>query len=479
MQVGVTAAKRDAVVVGSGPNGLAAAITLARAGREVTVYERNPTPGGGMRSAELTLPGFTHDVCGAVQALLVASPFFHRNSGFAHHHLSFAHPSAPLAHPFDDRDAVLLHRSVDGTAAQFSDHDARAYRTLMQPLVEDAQALIDDLLGPLRIPRHPVAAARFGVNALRPATHLARSRFEKDPPRALLLGMAAHSMVPLHRAGTAAFGLVLGLLGHAVGWPFARGGSQRIADAMVAELRALGGEVLCGHEVHDVDELHARAIMLDLTPRQVLRVAGPRLHGIYRAQLERYRYGPGAFKLDWAIDGPIPWRDPRCSQAGTLHLGGSAQEIVDSEAAVGRGEHPQRPFVLLCQPSHADPTRTPPGRHAVWAYCHVPNGSRVDMTGRIEAQIERFAPGFRDRILQRSVLGPAALEEYNPNYVGGDINGGVQDLRQLFTRPAVRMLPYTTPDRSIYICSSSTPPGGGVHGISGMLAAEAALRRAY
>jgi phytoene dehydrogenase-like protein len=474
-----TTAARDAVVVGSGPNGLAAAITLARAGREVVVYERNPTPGGGMRSAELTLPGFTHDVCSTVQALLLASPFFIRHNRFAQHGLDFAHPSAPLAHPFDDREAAVLHRSVTETAAQFSDHDARAYRRLMEPLVGNAQALVDDLVGPLRLPHHPVAAARFGVSALRSVQGLARGRFEDDAPRALLLGLGAHSMMPLHRPGTAAFGLVLGMLGHAVGWPFARGGAQRIADAMVAELRALGGEVLCGHEVTDVDDLHARAIMLDITPRQVLGIAGSRLTGLYRRQLEHYRYGAGAFKVDWALDGPIPWRDPRCNQAGTVHVCGGADEVIAAEAAVGRGEHPQRPFVLLTQPSLADPTRTPPGRHAIWGYCHVPNGSHVDMTERIEAQIERFAPGFRDRILERHVMGPVALQAYNPNCVGGDINGGVQDLRQLFTRPAIRALPYTTPDRSLYICSSSTPPGGGVHGIAGMLAAETALRRAY
>ncbi|HZS16135.1 MAG TPA: NAD(P)/FAD-dependent oxidoreductase [Candidatus Dormibacteraeota bacterium] len=470
---------RDAVVVGSGPNGLAAAITLARAGREVVLYERNATPGGGMRSAELTLPGFVHDVCSTVQSLLLASPFFLRNGGFARHQLSFAHPSAPLAHPFDDRDAVLLHRSVADTAAQFSRRDAASYRSLMEPLVEDAAVLVSDLVGPLRLPHHPFADARFGLHALRSARGLARTRFQDDAPRALLTGMSAHSMVPLSQPGTAAFGLVLGLLAHAVGWPFARGGSQRIADAMVAELRDLGGEVLCGHEVTRLDDLHARAIVLDLTPRQVLRVAGDRLSGLYRRQLERYRYGPGAFKVDWALDGPVPWRDVRCAQAGTVHCCGSFAEVIESEAAVARGEHPQRPFVLLTQPSFADPTRTPAGKHAVWGYCHVPNGSRVDMTERIEAQIERFAPGFRDRILQRSVMGPVALQEYNPNYVGGDINGGLQDLRQLFTRPAIRPLPYTTPDRSLYIGSSSTPPGGGVHGIAGMLAAEAALRRAY
>jgi phytoene dehydrogenase-like protein len=464
-------------VVGSGPNGLAAAITLAGAGREVTVYERASTPGGGMRSEALTLPGFTHDVCATVHALLVASPFLRRQAPALLQRLDFAHASAPLAHPFDDRDAVLLCRSVDDTAAQFGARDARAYRRLFTPLLEDADTLIDELLGPLRVPRHPLLAARFGISALRSARGLARSAFQDDAARALFAGMAAHSMVPLGQPATAAFGLVLGLLGHAVGWPFARGGSQRIADALVEELVRLGGEVVTGHEVADVDELDARLVMLDVTPRQLLGIAGHRLTPRYRGQLERYRYGAGAFKLDWALDGPIPWKDPRCAQAGTVHLGGSSEELVEAEASVGRGEHPMRPFVLLAQPSLADPTRTPAGGHAVWAYCHVPNGSQVDMTARIEAQVERFAPGFGERVRARSVLGPAALQRHNPNYVGGDINGGLQDLRQLFLRPAPRLVPYTTPDPSLYICSSSTPPGGGVHGICGMLAAEVALRR--
>jgi phytoene dehydrogenase-like protein len=471
----MAAAAHDAVVVGSGPNGLAAAITLARAGREVTVYEQASSPGGGVRSEELTLTGFTHDVCAAVHPLLMASPFFRRVSP-AQHGLEFVHPSAPLVHPFDHRDALLLHRSIAATTAQLSEHDGRRWESLFTPLVDNSEALIQDLLGPIRIPRHPVASARFGLHAVRSAHSVAKS-FEDDGTRALFLGLAAHSMVPLHEAATAAFGLVLGMLGHTVGWPFARGGSQRIADALVAELHTLGGTVMTDHPVSSVDDLRARTIMLDLTPRQVLQVAQHRLPQRYRAQLQRYRYGAAAFKLDWALDGPVPWKDPRCNQAGTLHLAGSANELLASEAAVGRGEHPERPFVLIAQPCLADPTRAPAGGHALWGYCHVPNGSTFDMTARIEAQVERFAPGFRERILAKSVMGPADLEAHNPNHVGGDINGGLQDLRQIFARPVPRLLPYATPDRALYICSSSTPPGGGVHGICGMLAAEAALRR--
>ena len=463
-------------MVGSGPNGLAAAITLARAGRAVTVYEAQPQPGGGLRSAALTLPGFTHDVCATAHPLAMASPFF-KSVALQRHGLGFAHPAAPLAHPFDDRDALLLHRSIGDTTAQLTPHDARAYRALFAPLVDNADALVDDLVGPLRIPRHPLAAARFGVSALRSAKSLAEHQFDDDATRALFCGIAAHVMVPLDSPATAAFGMVLAMLGHTAGWPFARGGTQRIADALIAELRVLGGEVITDHEITDVDTLDdAGAILLDLTPRQVLRVAGNRMPRIYRAQLQRYRYGPGVFKLDWALDAPIPWRDPRCLQAGTVHLGGSSREILDAEAAVGRGDHPEKPFVLLCQPSIADPTRAPAGKHTAWAYCHVPNGSQQDMTKPIEAQIERFAPGFRERILHRSVLTPHDMQNRNANMIGGDINGGLQNLRQLFTRPAIRINPYATPDPRIYICSSSTPPGGGVHGLCGYFAARAAER---
>jgi phytoene dehydrogenase-like protein len=467
----------DAAVVGAGPNGLAAAIVLARAGRSVVLYESAATTGGGMHTAELTLPGFRHDVCSTAHPLVLGSSFF-RSVALDRHGLDFAHPAAPMAHPFDDGEALLLLRSVDDTAAQMGAHDARAYRALFAPLVANTNALLHDLVGPLRLPHHPFADARFGLSAIRSAKGLATSTFEEDRVRALFSGVAAHSIMPLHKPATASFGLVLTMLGHAVGWPFARGGSQSIADAMVAELCALGGEVVTGHEVTDVNALHSRAVLLDLTPRQVLQVSRDRLQGRYRKALQRFRYGAAAFKLDWALDGPIPWRDTRCLQAGTVHLGGGFDDVLASEAAVGRGEHSQRPFVLLTQPTIADPSRAPAGKHVAWAYCHVPNGSTVDMTDRIESQVERFAPGFRDRVLARSVMTPADIERHDANHVGGDINGGVQDLRQLFTRPVIRLVPYATPDPSLYICSSSTPPGGGVHGLCGMFAAETALRRA-
>ena len=468
----------DAAVVGAGPNGLAAAIVLARAGRSVVVHEACATPGGGMRTLELTLPGFRHDICSTSHPLAVGSAFF-RSVALARHGLDFVHPEAPMAHPFDDGDALLLHRSVDDTAAQMSGHDGRNYRRLFAPLVEHADALLRDVAGPVRLPRHPFVDARFGLSALRSGRGLAASKFDDDRVRALFAGLSAHSIMPLGNPATASFGLVLGLLGHAVGWPFARGGSQSITDALIAELRALGGAVITSHEITDVAELPARAVLLDLTPRQVVRVSGDRLPSRYRNALQRYRYGAGVFKLDWALDGPIPWRDPRCLQAGTVHLGGGFDEVVSAEAMVGRGEHPERPFVLLCQPTVSDPSRAPVGKHIGWAYCHVPNGSTVDMTERIEAQVERFAPGFRDRILARSVMSPADVERYNANYIGGDINGGIQDLRQLFTRPVIRLDPYSTPDPGIFICSSSTPPGGGVHGLCGMFAAQSALRRAF
>jgi phytoene dehydrogenase-like protein len=466
----------DAVVVGSGPNGLAAAITLAQAGWSVLVLEARDTVGGGARSAELTLPGYIHDVCSAVHPLGAGSPFF-RTLPLAEHGLEWIHPPAPLAHPFDHGTAAVLERSVEATGKTLGP-DAAAYRKLMAPLVADWDKLAVDLLGPLRLPpRHPLALARFGWHAIPSARRLAQRLFEDERARALFAGMAAHSMIPLDQSPTAAFGLVIGILGHAVGWPLPRGGSQRIADALACYLRSLGGEIVTGVRVESLDELPpAGAVLCDVTPRQLLRIAGQRLPAGYRRKLAGYRYGPGVFKVDWALDGPIPWQAAECMRAGTLHLGGTLEEMAAAERVVWRGEHPDKPYVLVVQPSMFDPTRAPEGKHTAWAYCHVPNGSTFDVTERIEGQIERFAPGFRDLILARSVKSAVEMEQYNPNYIGGDINGGVQDLRQLFTRPVFRLVPYSTPLKGLYICSSSTPPGGGVHGMCGHFAARAALR---
>jgi phytoene dehydrogenase-like protein len=367
--------------------------------------------------------------------------------------------------------------TVEETAANLGP-DAGAYRRLMGPLVAGWQELLDDLLGPLHVPHHPSLMARFGLAGLLPAVGLARRAFRGGRARAVLAGMASHAMMPLTRPATAAFGLVLALVAHAIGWPIARGGSQRIADALGAHLRLLGGEVITGHPVRSMEDLpDARAILFDTSPRQLVQIAGERLPAGYRRALARYRYGPGVFKADYALDGPIPWRAKECLRAGTVHVGGTMEEIAAAEAAPWRGEHPERPLVLVAQQSLFDPARAPAGKHTVWAYCHVPHGSAQDMTDRIEAQLERFAPGFRDRILARHTFTAAEMEAYNPNYVGGDINAGIQDLRQLFTRPVARLDPYTTPVQGLYLCSSSTPPGGGVHGLCGYYAARAALRR--
>ncbi len=467
----------DAVIVGAGPNGLSAAITLARAGRSVLVLEAKETVGGGCRSAELTLPGFIHDVCSAIHPLGLASPFM-RGLPLEEHGLEWVQPSAPLAHPLDDGTAVVIERSVAATATEANlGRDAHAYRALMRPLVRDWPKIGLDLLGPLRFPRHPVALARFGLKALLPAELLARVVFKEERARAIFAGMAAHSMMPLERPPTASFGLVLGALAHLVGWPVARGGSQQIAGAMASYLRSLGGEIAVGQRVESLEDIPpARAILFDLTPRQIVQIAGERLPWGYRRQLGRYRYGPGVFKVDYALDGPVPWMAAGCLRASTVHLGGTLEEIAAAERAVWRSEHPEKPFVLLGQQSLFDGTRAPEGKHTVWAYCHVPHGSTFDMTGRVEAQIERFAPGFRNRVLARHAMAAADMQRYNPNYIGGDINGGVQDLRQLFTRPTISLVPYRTPAEGIYICSSSTPPGGGVHGMCGYHAARAVLR---
>jgi phytoene dehydrogenase-like protein len=466
----------DAVVVGSGPNGLAAAITLARQGRSVIVFEARDTIGGGCRSAELTLPGFVHDICSAIHPLGLGSPFF-RTLSLERYGLEWIHPPAPLSHPLDDGTAMVLERSVEATGRTLG-CDAEAYRKLMSPFVLNWEKLVDGFLAPLRPQSlaHPFALAHFGLDAIRSARGLAESVFKGERARALFAGICAHSMMPLDHLITSGYGLTLGVLGHAIGWPMPRGGSQKIADAMAAYLRSLGGEIVTGTLVESLDALpSSRAILCDVTPRQLLHIAGSRLPGRYQRQLKRYRYGPGVFKVDFALDGPVPWKAEECRRTGTVHLGGTLPEIAAAESAVWKGEHPERPYVLVAQQSLFDPARAPEGKHTLWAYCHVPNGSTFDMTGRIESQIERFAPGFRDLILARHILNPVELEQYNPNYVGGDINGGVQDLWQFFTRPTIRPVPYTTPMKGLYICSSSTPPGGGVHGMCGYFAAQAAL----
>ena len=465
----------DAIVVGAGPNGLAAALAFARAGRTVRVYEAEPTLGGGTRSAELTAPGFVHDVCSTVHALVAASPFL-KLQPLAAHGLEFVQPDIPFAHPLDGGDAVAVHRSIEDTARGLGG-DGRSYRALFAPLVERAETLMTALLGPLR-PRDPLLMARFGLSAIRSADSLARRRFEGARARALFAGAAAHSVIPLDYAASAGFALVLMVAAHAAGWPFARGGSQRVADAMASLLRSLGGEIETGHRVESLAELPAaRAVLCDVTPRQFLRLAGPALPaGAWRRKLEAFRYGPGVFKIDWALHQPVPWRAEACRRAGTIHLGGTFAEIADSERAAWEGRVHSRPYVLLTQPSLFDPTRAPAGRHTLWAYCHVPNGGAADMTDAIERQIERFAPGFRDCVSHRHVFTPAAMEQRNANLVGGDISGGAADLRQLFARPVSFLNPYRTPIRGVYLCSSSTPPGGGVHGMCGYHAARAALR---
>jgi phytoene dehydrogenase-like protein len=469
---------RRAVVVGSGPNGLAAAIALAEAGLDVVVHEAGPVAGGGLRSEELTLPGFVHDVCSAIHPLAHASPFLRR----LELDVEWVHPSAPAAHPHDEGPATIVERDLAATAAGL-DGDGPAYRELVEPVVGAWDAVEGVLVGPrpvsprraLRLvrelgPRPAVAAFRAALAAARP---LAESRFHERQTRALFAGHCAHSMLPLERRPSAGFGLALLTLAHTVGWPFPRGGAQRLADALVARLRDLGGEL---ETSSPLDELpRADVVLCDTSPRELVRLARGRLPERYERALLGYRHGPGAFKLDWALAGPIPWHDPAVARAATVHLGGSLDEIARSERAAWEGRVAERPFVLLVQPTLFDPSRAPAGRHTAWAYCHVPNGSSEDMTARIEAQVERYAPGFRDLVLARHAMAPAVLEAHDRNLVGGDLNGGAMDLGQLLFRPVRRLVPYRVPLPGVYLCSASTPPGGGVHGMCGYSAARLAL----
>jgi phytoene dehydrogenase-like protein len=465
----------DAIVVGAGPNGLAAAVMLARAGLAVRVIEGAPTPGGGCRTQELTLPGFQHDVCSAVHPLAAASPFF-QTIDLAALGATLRTPKVAFAHPLDGGRAGYVAGSVEETAGGLGT-DAGAYRRLFGPLVRDLPHTLPAILAPMlrSVPGHPVALARFGLDGVQPASLLAR-RFRTEEARGLFAGVAAHAMLPLNALGTAGYGLMLTMIAHTVGWPLVEGGSARLIDALVAELVSLGGQVETGCWVRSLDSLPpARAILLDVTPRQLSAIAGGSLPGWQGRALDRYQYGPGVCKVDWALSGPVPWEAAACREAGTVHLGGTLAEVARSEAEVNAGQHPQRPYCLIAQPGVVDPTRAPTGRQTLWGYCHVPSGSDVDMSGRIEAQIERFAPGFRDLILARSVKTAVGIERYNPNYVGGNITAGIGTLLQTVLRPTPRWNPYRTPLRHVYLCSASTPPGGGVHGMCGVGAARAAL----
>ncbi|HSY48902.1 MAG TPA: NAD(P)/FAD-dependent oxidoreductase [Thermoanaerobaculia bacterium] len=465
----------DAVVVGSGPNGLSAAIVLARKGLRVLVLEAHETIGGGARTEELTLPGFKHDVCSAIHPMGLLSPFF-QTLPLADHGLAWKTSPYPLTHPLDDGTAAVLELSLDKTAERLGD-DGDAYRRLMKPFVRNSEALFAEILRPIRLlPRHPVLLARFGLEGIRSALSLAK-RFKGDAARALLGGCAAHSFLPLDEAGSASFGLVLALSGHAVGWPCAQGGSVAIINALASYLRSLGGTIRTSTPVRTMNDIpSSRAVLFDVTPRQLASIAGDELPAAYVKRLHRFRYGPGVFKIDWALDGPIPWRAEECTRSATVHVGGTIEQIADHEAAIWQGRRTERPFVLVAQQSLFDGSRAPAGKQTGWAYCHVPHGSTEDMTDIIERQIERFAPGFRDRILARHTMNTAAYETYNANVIGGDIAGGANMLSQVVVRPFLRRDPYSTPNKRIFLASSSTPPAGGVHGMCGYWAALSALR---
>jgi phytoene dehydrogenase-like protein len=467
----------DAIVIGSGPNGLAAAISLQQAGLCVLLIEAKKTIGGGMRSEELTLPGFVHDVCSAIHPMAASSPFF-KTLPLEKHGLQLINPQIPLAHPFDDGGAAVFHQSMQRTAEGLSE-DRQSYLKLMTPIVNDWPQISHDVLASLHFPKHPFAVARFGLDAITSARHMVK-RFVSRQAKALWMGMAAHAMQSLSRATTSSIALVLMAAGHSVGWPLAKGGSSAIAKALCSYFISLGGVVQTDFYVRSLSQLpSSHALLFDVAPRQLLEIAGHKFSSFYKWQLRRYRYGMGVFKIDWALDQPIPFVGEGCRQAGTLHLGNTAHEIVASEELTSQGKHAEDPFVLLAQQSLSDPSRAPEGKHTAWAYCHTPNGSTLDMTTAIEKQVERFAPGFRDIILARHTMNSAEMEEYNVNYVGGDINGGLMNVGQLFARPALRLSPYKTSAKGIYICSSSTPPGGGVHGMCGYHAAKKVLKEIF
>jgi phytoene dehydrogenase-like protein len=468
----------DAVIVGSGPNGLSAGITLAREGKSVLVLEAKETIGGGARTEQVTLPGFHHDICSAIHPMSVVSPFI-RALPLAEHGLEWAWSPAAIAHPLDDGSVATLEVSLDATAARLGDDEA-AYRNLMKPFASKAGMLFDEILRPIGAlppPKHPFLLAHFGLIGLQSAMHLAQ-RFKTPHARALLGGSAAHSFLPLERVGSASFGLALILAGHATGWPAAKGGSVAIIGAMASLLKSLGGEIRTGHVVRSLRDVpESKVVLFDTSPRQLADIAGDSLPPRYVRKLRRFRFGPGVFKVDWALDGPIPWRNPECARSATVHVGGTIEEIAAHERSVFHGKMTDKPFVLCAQQSMFDPTRAPEGKHTGWAYCHVPHGSTEDATDFIERQIERFAPGFRDRILGRRTINTAQYQEHNPNFIGGDIAGGANTMLQFLTRPFPKLDPYSTPNPRLYLCSSSTPPGGGVHGMCGYWAAKSALKR--
>jgi phytoene dehydrogenase-like protein len=469
------ASEYDVVVVGSGPNGLSAAIVLQQKGLKVLLIEAETSIGGGMRSAELTLPGFMHDTCSAIHPMAAASPFF-MTLPLQKFGLEFVHPTVAAAHPFDDGSVALLKSSISDTASGLGS-DEQAYENLMTPMVKDWPLIASDVLGPLRFPRYPLAMARFGTKVLLPASRFVKNHFKGEKAKGLFGGMAAHGMLPFTELVSSAAGLTLMIQAHRNGWPTVKGGSQQMANALAAYFTSIRGKIQTGFRVERLKDLPAaRAVIFDISPKQLLQIAGYTFSSFYKNQLQKYRYGMGVYKVDWALDAPIPFSVMECRQAGTLHLGNTFSEIGANELMTVSGQHPEKPFIILAQQTVFDPSRAPLGKHTAWAYCHVPPGSPVDMKSAIENQVERFAPGFREQILATHTINAEQMESYNPNYVGGDINGGIQDIRQLFTRPALSASPYRTSAKGIYLCSASTPPGGGVHGMCGYQAARRVLR---